>query len=510
MRQHAPRPRPRRRRRSGNDISPGAQAGAPRFLGNSAAQSQKAEHEARQVGREGGRATARPEESILGQAAATAMSAEPSGGDPLDTGARAQAETAQDADFGDVRIHANSGLAAAFGANAVTYSGDIHFAPGAYRPGTAEGDTLIGHELAHVVQQRVHPSIHSAQFDIQGSYPVSLGGFQIDMTEATSAAGGHGERGTVEFIPLDTAPYTARLGLVQAISLAVAEGTPIDPEDHIGPPSRHVSDTTPADIDALSTEEAGDVEGGWRIDARTTGNTTGLDIHDNVGGGDAVREGRGRDPFYQDSWNTTGSTQYGWVRGPGDVRSTMLWDHPQTGGDRDFDFETAAVGADNAMVYGVLKWGFEVQNGEVHRPYARAEDAQSATFDAAMERFRGHYAHEPIVVYFGTNLDAPTGPERAKVDMAAAYLNANPNMEVTLEGYADRRGTERYNADLAARRRVAVQTLLEGAGIDSGRIWMGGGDQETTEFGDEGALKNTPGNLQANRRVVMSFDRASP
>jgi hypothetical protein len=37
---------------------------------------------------------------------------------------------------------------------AVTKDGEVHFRAGAYRPGTPDGDRLIAHELAHVVQQR--------------------------------------------------------------------------------------------------------------------------------------------------------------------------------------------------------------------------------------------------------------------------------------------------------------------------------------------------------------------
>ncbi|HEX7838874.1 MAG TPA: DUF4157 domain-containing protein, partial [Kofleriaceae bacterium] len=37
---------------------------------------------------------------------------------------------------------------------AVTKGDEVHFRPGAYQPGTPEGDRLIAHELAHVVQQR--------------------------------------------------------------------------------------------------------------------------------------------------------------------------------------------------------------------------------------------------------------------------------------------------------------------------------------------------------------------
>ena len=35
---------------------------------------------------------------------------------------------------------------------------DVYFARGEYNPGSASGDRLIAHELAHVVQQRGAPS----------------------------------------------------------------------------------------------------------------------------------------------------------------------------------------------------------------------------------------------------------------------------------------------------------------------------------------------------------------
>ncbi|MDO8144909.1 DUF4157 domain-containing protein [Isoptericola sp. 178] len=59
-------------------------------------------------------------------------------------------------DFSAVRIHtdARAGAAArARGVRAYTLGTDITFAPGTYAPGTATGDRLLAHELAHVVQQ---------------------------------------------------------------------------------------------------------------------------------------------------------------------------------------------------------------------------------------------------------------------------------------------------------------------------------------------------------------------
>lgn len=75
------------------------------------------------------------------------------GGRPLDDGTRSSMEGSFGADFSAVRVHQDSAAAAGVGAQAFTQGADIHFAPGQYNPGSASGRELIGHELAHVVQQ---------------------------------------------------------------------------------------------------------------------------------------------------------------------------------------------------------------------------------------------------------------------------------------------------------------------------------------------------------------------
>jgi len=57
-------------------------------------------------------------------------------------------------DFSDVRVHPNSGKAAAVRARAYTQGTDVHFAPGQFKPQSSAGQQLLGHELTHVVQQR--------------------------------------------------------------------------------------------------------------------------------------------------------------------------------------------------------------------------------------------------------------------------------------------------------------------------------------------------------------------
>jgi len=57
------------------------------------------------------------------------------------------------ADFSDVRIYQGP-QASSIGAHAFTMGSRIYFAPGQYSPDTARGQQLLGHELAHVLQQR--------------------------------------------------------------------------------------------------------------------------------------------------------------------------------------------------------------------------------------------------------------------------------------------------------------------------------------------------------------------
>lgn len=64
-------------------------------------------------------------------------------------------------DFSGVRVHPESSKAPEVGALAYTQGTDIHFAPGQFKPDTSAGQQLLGHELAHVVQQaegRVQPT----------------------------------------------------------------------------------------------------------------------------------------------------------------------------------------------------------------------------------------------------------------------------------------------------------------------------------------------------------------
>jgi Domain of unknown function (DUF4157) len=89
-----------------------------------------------------------------------AIAATRGGGRPLERSvASALAPTMGSVD--DVRIHTDDGAAAlarAVSARAFTVGSDVYFGRGQYKPGTADGNQLIAHEVAHTVQQRGAPA----------------------------------------------------------------------------------------------------------------------------------------------------------------------------------------------------------------------------------------------------------------------------------------------------------------------------------------------------------------
>lgn len=84
---------------------------------------------------------------------AAVASAPASGGAPLPDAVRGKMERSFGADFSGVQVH-QDGRAGAMGAQAYAQGEHVHFAGGQYDPSSHSGQALIGHELAHVVQQR--------------------------------------------------------------------------------------------------------------------------------------------------------------------------------------------------------------------------------------------------------------------------------------------------------------------------------------------------------------------
>ena len=77
-------------------------------------------------------------------------------GQPLSDSIRASIEPHFERDFSEVRVHTDAeadGLCRELGAKAFTTGHDIFFREGDYQPDSQSGKNLLGHEIAHVVQQ---------------------------------------------------------------------------------------------------------------------------------------------------------------------------------------------------------------------------------------------------------------------------------------------------------------------------------------------------------------------
>jgi len=92
------------------------------------------------------------------------------------------------------------------------------------------------------------------------------------------------------------------------------------------------------------------------------------------------------------------------------------------------------------------------------------------------------------------NLDSEDTAVLAK---QAAWLKANPNVHVTIEGHCDERGTREYNLALGDRRANSVKNFLVTNGVSTGQL-------STISYGKERpvAMGSDEASWAQNRRAV--------
>ncbi len=76
----------------------------------------------------------------------------------------------------------------------------------------------------------------------------------------------------------------------------------------------------------------------------------------------------------------------------------------------------------------------------------------------------------PDRVFFATNKSSLTTKSRETLRKQASYLRKNKNLNITIEGHADERGTREYNLALGERRANAARDYLMTYGISGKRI----------------------------------------
>ena len=76
----------------------------------------------------------------------------------------------------------------------------------------------------------------------------------------------------------------------------------------------------------------------------------------------------------------------------------------------------------------------------------------------------------PDRVFFATNKSSLTTKARETLRKQSTYLRKNKNLNVTIEGHADERGTREYNLALGERRANAAKDYLMTYGISGKRV----------------------------------------
>jgi outer membrane protein OmpA-like peptidoglycan-associated protein len=353
------------------------------------------------------------------------------------------------------------------------------------------------------------------QRTIAATYPVTNGEFRADATPQNAPPGSTQASLPIriEFEPNTAAPYSNQIGLIQIVrDINSDTGDNVEPQSL--PAARGV------DLRTQSTDAPG-VEAGYFTDALHN------DAPAHAGTGTDAPEGSSLPPQYpfgndvaQPNPTTPGLSRpfssgaagatVGYKRSddPADIKSAELTDEPGSSGNRNFDFETVAKGEDTNTIYGALKWGFEIRSGVIQNDQASVDESQSATFDAALERHREFYVHEPVIFYFDFDHDTLNPGETAKIDTFIDYLTRNPDVQVTVTGYADLRGNRDYNLDLSLRRAEAVAAELRGRSIPESQIndiTIGSG--ETDVFTQDAITdQDQDANRRGNRRVVLTFE----
>lgn len=114
---------------------------------------------------------------------------------------------------------------------------------------------------------------------------------------------------------------------------------------------------------------------------------------------------------------------------------------------------------------------------------ASDEDAASVSgTDRDAAREAGDAAAEAMDatnnVYFDFDSSDILDSQRGTLEAKAAWMKANPNAKLTIEGHCDERGTSEYNLALGDRRAARAKGFLKKLGVSSDRM-------DTVSYGEE-------------------------
>ena len=129
----------------------------------------------------------------------------------------------------------------------------------------------------------------------------------------------------------------------------------------------------------------------------------------------------------------------------------------------------------------------EYKRKEAERQRKLKELARQARLKGEIEVFESQH------IYFDFDKDILKPAARATLAKKAAWLRANPEFKVRIEGHCDERGSNEYNLALGERRALAAWKYLNALGISGNRlITLSWGEERPADPGhnDDAWAKN--------------------
>ncbi|MDX1949739.1 MAG: peptidoglycan-associated lipoprotein Pal [Rickettsiales bacterium] len=127
----------------------------------------------------------------------------------------------------------------------------------------------------------------------------------------------------------------------------------------------------------------------------------------------------------------------------------------------------------------------------------------NASTDASAQQGLNVASQEELIavagdrVFFATDSSSLSSDAQATLSRQANWLTQNQNVNVTIEGHCDERGTREYNIALGERRANAVKDFLVNRGVNPARVNTISYGKEFPEF-----LGSTEASWSKNRRGV--------
>jgi peptidoglycan-associated lipoprotein len=103
-------------------------------------------------------------------------------------------------------------------------------------------------------------------------------------------------------------------------------------------------------------------------------------------------------------------------------------------------------------------------------------------------------------VFFDFDSSGLSQDSKSKLQKQSEWLKAHPQVNVTIEGHADERGTREYNLALGERRAESIKKFLLNQGLEAARL-------DTVSYGKErpAVIGNDESAWSQNRRGVTSI-----